>query len=225
MAEQLAQFTTEGPIQELQRVNRMGAEIFACMLFPRRYRNPKAILIQRDKERVAEYWKRTKEGIQITTRRDAGNYDPGMHDGKFAAETGYMEREDLWGDLGFDLEEGETVDFEVLKVDPAVLPSAKHALLTIGALSRMANRVPDQLPFIDEFPYEGRRFWGRDMTVATVYEMIDSMNDRVGTSLQHGGLSNYDILPAAQFFQVGNSLATGLLEQILFNKPPTQQGL
>lgn len=222
MAEELAKFTTEGPIQELQRVNRMGAEIFTCMLFPKRYRNPKAILVPRDKARVVEYWKRTKEGIQITTRRDAENYDPGMHDGKFAAETGYIESDDLWDELGFDREVGENSNGEVLKVEPDVLPSAKHALLTIGVLSRMANAEPDQLPFINEFPYEGRRFWGRDMSVSTVYEMIDSLTDRVGTSLRQGGLSNYEILPAAQFFQVGNSLSTGLLEQILFNKPSTQ---
>lgn len=97
-----------------------------------------------------------------------------------------------------------------------ILPSTHHALITLGILNRLP---PDQLPYADAFPLVARNMWGQNLTVDRVRIIIEKMEQSTRASLRGGLVTNYDLVPVAQFFDIGSRLTTGIYRQIVFKEP------
>ena len=103
---------------------------------------------------------------------------------------------------------------ETEALPPDVLPSTQHALITLGILNKLP---PDQLPYVGQFPWIARNMWGPALTVDRVRILIESMQDAVDKSFQpYGRVTNYDLVPVAQFFDIGSRLTSGVFRQLYY---------
>ncbi len=103
---------------------------------------------------------------------------------------------------------------EIEALPPDVLPSTQHALITLGILNKLP---PDQLPYVGQFPWIARNMWGPALTVDRVRILIESMQDAVDKSFQpYGSVTNYDLVPVAQFFDIGSRLTSGVFRQLYY---------
>ena len=124
--------------------------------------------------------------------------------------------DDGLGPIGRDAMAADDNEIGVEKLRREILPSTQHALITLGIL----NRLPaDQLPYADEFPLVARNMWGKNLTVDRVRIIVEKMEQSARIALRNGHISNYDLVPVAQFFDIGSRLTTGIYRQIVFKEP------
>lgn len=211
----LETFRKRNTLHDLVEVHKIGNQLFDYLLFPQHYENPEYLLTETNIEQVADYWRRVQEGLQLTTRRDDPNYDPGMNDGKFVNSALDAEAYNVLEELGIPFE-GETQ--QLLGVDPLTLPSVQHTVITYGLINKIS---PRNLPYVNNFGEEAKRFWGRKLTVSTVREMTEDLSERVSDRLYNSTGSNFRILPVAQYYQTGLDLSSRIVRQAYYSEPYT----
>lgn len=200
-------------LSELKEVNTIGDSLYNYRVLPRDTQFPSLVDNPAARQRVGTYFNRVVEGLPLVTSRTDPNYDHTINERLYIRDavetyTSGSILEQIFGDEDIAQDSEDSIGLP----EPLVLPSVKHAMVTIGMLNHMDL---DQLPYSQQFPFEARRFWYRELTVPTMREMVEEINDRVQNCIRGGNSTNYKELPVVQFFQVGAAISDDLLKRVI----------